>query len=103
MIHAVIANFAEHQGETLKALDHPGLPLHNNDTERDIREVAKSHNISESIKSILGKKSRDALLALKQTRFRIRYNFWDYLHLWFKGNPPDLADLARKKYRSTLA
>lgn len=102
-INAVIANFAKYREGMLKALDHPGLPLHNNDSERDIRGVAKRRNISGSTKSILGRKFRDALLTLKQTCFRIRYNFWDYLHLWFKGDPPDLADLVRNKYRSVLA
>jgi Transposase IS66 family len=40
-INAVIASFASYREEMLKALDHPGLPLHNNDSERDIRGVAK--------------------------------------------------------------
>lgn len=99
-INAVIANFAEHREGMLKALDHPGLPLHNNDSERDIRGVAKRRNISGSTKSDQGRKFRDALLTLKQTCFRLRYNFWDYLQLWFKGEPPDLANFIRTKYRS---
>lgn len=102
-INGVITNFAEHREGMLKALDHPGLPLHNNDSERDIRGVAKRRNISGSTKSARGRKFRDALLTLKQTCFRIRYNFWDYLQLWFLGDPPDLADFVRNKYRSALA
>ena len=102
-INAVIANFAEYREGMLKALDHPGLPLHNNDSERDIRGVAKRRNISGSTKSILGRKFRDALLTLKQTCFRVRYNFWDYLQLWFMGDPPDLATFVRNKYRSAPA
>jgi len=102
-INAVIDNFAEYREGMLKALDHPGLPLHNNDSERDIRGVAKRRNISGSTKSARGRKFRDALLTLKQTCFRVRYNFWDYLQLWFQGDPPDLADLVRNKYRSAPA
>ena len=49
-INAVIANFATYRNELLKAIDHPGLPLHNNDSERDIRPVAKRRNISGSTK-----------------------------------------------------
>src|ERR1700722_18982930 len=39
-INTVIANFSTYRDELLKALEHPGLPLHNNDSERDIRPVA---------------------------------------------------------------
>ena len=84
----------------LKALDHPGLPLHNNDSERDIRGVAKRRNISGSTKSDLGRKFRDGLQSLKQTCFRLGYNFWDYMQRWFCGTPPDLAELVRERYRS---
>jgi hypothetical protein len=98
-INAVIANFAEYRDEMLKALDHPGLPLHNNDSERDIRGVAKRRNISGSTKSAQGRKFRDGLLSLKQTCFRLGYNFWDYLQLWFRGQPPNLAELVRNRYR----
>jgi Transposase IS66 family len=98
-INAVIANFAEYRDEMLKSLDHPGLPLHNNDSERDIRGVAKRRNISGSTKSALGRKFRDGLLSLKQTCFRVGYNFWDYLQKWFRGDPPDLAGLVRSRYQ----
>lgn len=99
-INAVIANFAEYRDEMLKALDHPGLPLHNNDSERDIRGVAKRRNISGSTKSDRGRKFRDALLSVKQTCFRLGYNFWDYIQRWFRGDPPNLADLVRNRYRA---
>ena len=58
----VIASFAENREEMLKALDHPGLPLHNNDSERDIRGVAKRRNISGSTKSEEGKAFRNILV-----------------------------------------
>ena len=87
----------------LKSLKHPGLPLHNNDSERDIRGVAKRINISGSTKSALGRKFRDALLSLKQTCFRLNYNFWEYLQLWFKGQPPNLSDLIRTRYQTVAS
>ena len=98
-INGVIGNFAKYRDEMLKALNHPGLPLHNNDSERDIRSVAKRRNISGSTKSDLGRKFRDGLQSLKQTCFRLKYNFWDYMQRWFRGNPPDLAELVRERYR----
>jgi len=100
-VNAVIDNFSRYREEMLKALDHPGLPLHNNDSERDIRGVAKRRNISGSTKSDLGRKFRDGLQTLKQTCFRLGYNFWDYMQRWFRGDPPDLADLIRKRYRTS--
>jgi len=102
-INAVISNFANYRDEMLKALDHPGLPLHNNDSERDIRGVAKRRNISGSTKSDEGRKFRDGLLTLKQTCFRLGYNFWDYLLQRFRGHPPNLADLVRDRYRMATA
>jgi hypothetical protein len=50
-VNEVIASFVKYRQEMLKALDHPGLPLHNNDSERDIRGVVKRRNISGSTKS----------------------------------------------------
>ena len=102
-INDVIQNFHIYRNEMLKALDHPGLPLHNNDSERDIRGVAKRRNISGSTKSELGRKFRDALMTLKQTCFRLGCNFWEYLQLWFKGHPPNLPNLIRSRYQMATA
>ena len=102
-INDVIHNFHAYRDEMLKALDHPSLPLHNNDSERDIRGVAKRRNISGSTKSDLGRKFRDALMTLKQTCFRLGYNFWEYLQLWFRGDPPNLPDLIRSRYQMATA
>ena len=99
-INAVINSFSTYREEMLKALDHPGLPLHNNNSERDIRAVAKRRNISGSTKSDSGRKFRDGLQSLKQTCFRVGYNFWDYMQRWFRGDPPDLAELVRHRYQS---
>jgi hypothetical protein len=100
-INAVIANFATYREEMLKALDHPGLPLHNNDSERDIRPVAKRRNISGSTKSDKGRKFRDGLMSIKQTCFRTGYNFWEFLLRWHRGDPPSLAGLVRNCYQAS--
>jgi hypothetical protein len=101
-INAVIANFSYYRDELLKALDHPGLPLHNNDSERDIRPVAKRRNISGSTKSERGRKFRDGLMSIKQTCFRLGYNFWDYLQRWHRGDPPDLSEFVRNRYQASV-
>lgn len=101
-INAVIENFFTYRNEMLKALDYPGLPLHNNDSERDIRSVAKRRNISGSTKSDLGRKFRDGLMSIKQTCFRLGYNFWEYLQRWHRGDPPDLSELIRTRYQTSI-
>ena len=99
-INEVIASFARYREEMLKALDHPGLPLHNNDSERDIRGVAKRRNISGSTKSEEGRAFRDGLLTLKQTCVRLGLSFWEYSNNWFKRKPLDLSIAVREKYRA---
>lgn len=102
-INAVIVNFATYRDEMLKSLDHPELPLHNNDSERDIRPVAKRRNISGSTKSNDGRKFRDGLMTIKQTCFRVGYNFWEFLVRWHRGDPPDLAEMVRNRYQASAA
>ena len=99
-VNEVIASFAKYREEMLKALDHPGLPLHNNDSERDIRGVAKRRNISGSTKSEEGKALRDGLMTLKQTCARLGMSFMGYLKSWFMREPADLASIVREKYRT---
>ncbi len=99
-INEVIASFAQYREEMLKALDHPGLPLHNNDSERDIRGVAKRRNISGTTKSEEGREFRDGLLTLKQTCARLGVSFWGYLTTWFRRQPFDLAGAVREKYQA---
>lgn len=99
-IMGVIESFREYRDEMLKALDHPGLPLHNNDSERDIRGFVKRRKISGSTKSEKGKKFRDGLASLKQTCFRLGLSFWKYSSEWFLGKPPDLAQLVRERYQA---
>lgn len=101
-INSVIDNFSMYREEMLKALDHPGLPLHNNDSERAIRGVAKRRNISGSTKSDRGRRFRDSLQSLKQTCFKIGYSFWDYMQRWYRGDPPDLAELVRIRYQTSV-
>jgi hypothetical protein len=102
-IREVLASFAQYREEMLKALDHPGLPLHNNDSERDIRDVAKRRNISGTTKSEKGRVFRDGIITLKQTCARLGISFWGYLTGWFMQQPVDLAQNVREKYRTACA
>lgn len=101
-VQAVIDNFRIYREGLLKALEHPGLPLHNNDSERDIRGMVKFRNVSGSTKSAAGQAFRDGLLTLKQTCFRLGQSFWEYLQAWFQRAPVDLAQCVRERYRVTF-
>lgn len=102
-VRGVLNNFKNYREEMLKALDHPGLPLHNNDSERDIRRVVKFRDVSGGTKSERGKQLRDSLMTLKQTCYRLGENFWEYLRSWFQEEPIDLAESVRQRYRTTTA
>lgn len=99
-VNGVIASFAKYREEMLKALDHSGLPLHNNDSERDIRGVAKRRNISGSTKSEEGRAFRDGLMTLKQTCARLGISFMGYLKSWFMRESEDLSSIVREKYQT---
>jgi len=102
-INAVITSFAKCRDEMLKALDHPGLPLHNNASEQDIRSMVRRRKISGGTKSDEGRAFRDGLMTLRQTCLRLDLSFWEYLMRWFKREPLDLAQIVRDRYRANAA
>jgi len=63
----------------LQVLNHPHIPLHNNDCERDIREYVKRRKISGTTRSVAGRKARDAFLSLKKTCLKLGVSFFGYL------------------------
>lgn len=65
--------------ELLLSLQYPGVPLHNNASERDIREYVKKRKISGSTRSENGRKARDTFTALKKTCRKMKISFWEYL------------------------
>ena len=67
------------KAELLLVLDKPWLPLHNNLSERDIREYVKKRKISGSTRSELGRQCRDTFTSLKKTCRKHGISFWDYL------------------------
>jgi hypothetical protein len=79
----------------LMVLQHPVLPLHNNDCERDIREYAKRRKVSGSTRSAAGRKARDTFISLKKTCQKHHVAFWSYIRdrLTDARTVPRLADL----------
>ncbi len=65
--------------ELLVVLENPEVPLHNNQSERDIREFVKKRKISGSTRSDNGRKARDTFASLKKTCRKMNISFWEYL------------------------
>ena len=65
--------------ELLLVLERPDIPLHNNLSERDIREYVIKRKISGSTRSDNGRRARDTFASLKKTCQKLGIGFWDYL------------------------
>ncbi|MDA1088451.1 MAG: transposase, partial [Verrucomicrobia bacterium] len=88
--------------ELLLVLDRPDIPLHNNLSERDIREYVKKRKISGSTRSDNGRQCRDTFTSLKKTCRKLGVSFWDYLNdrVSNAAEIPPLPDLIRVRARS---
>jgi Transposase IS66 family len=67
------------KAELLRVLERPALPLHNNLSERDIREYVTKRKISGSTRSDDGRRCRDTFASLKKTCRKHGVTFWAYL------------------------
>ena len=100
-VQNVLNVLGSHKAEFLKALDYPGVPLHNNASERDIRGMVKIRKVSGGTKSEEGRMLRDGLMTIKQTCLRLGINFWQWITGWFIGKPIDLAARVRARYQGS--
>lgn len=69
----------QNKSELLLVLDRPDIPLHNNLSERDIREYVKRRKVSGSTRSENGRLCRDSFTSLKKTCRKLGISFWQYL------------------------
>ena len=85
------------KSELLLVLARPDIPLHNNLSERDIREYVKRRKISGSTRSDIGKKCRDTFTSLKKTCRKLKISFWDYLNdrISNKNKIPPIPDVMK--------
>lgn len=67
------------KAELLAVLDHPDIPLHTNNSERDIRSHVTKRKVSGGTRSDIGRDCRDAFLGLAKTCAKLGVAFWDYL------------------------
>ena len=101
-INALLSNTRSRKEGLLLVLKYPFIPLHNNDSERDIREYVKKRKISGSTRSEEGRKARDTFTSLKKTCMKLKICFYDYLRdrLITMKNIPQLANLIKEKSES---
>jgi Transposase IS66 family len=101
-INDLLKNTLSRKEGLLRVLDYPTLPLHNNDSERDIRECVKKRKVSGSTRSELGKRARDTFASLKKTCRKLGVCFWGYLRdrTGRLGEIKPLSDLIAEKART---
>jgi len=104
-INDLLKNTLSRREGLLRVLDYPKLSLHNNDSERDIREYVKKRKISGSTRSMLGRKARDTFASLKKTCKKLGVCFWDYLRdrTGKLGQIKPLSDLIAERARACPA
>lgn len=78
-LNLVLKRLYNNRSELLMVLKRPEIPLHNNLSERDIREYVKRRKISGSTRSDDGRRCRDTFASLKKTALKLKIPFWDYL------------------------
>lgn len=85
--------------ELLLVLGRPEIPLHNNESERDIREYVIKRKVSGGTRSDKGRQSRDTFMSLRKTCRKLGVNFWDYLNDRLSGTHriPPLCELLAEK------
>ena len=98
-LNQALKRLALNKKELLLVLERPDIPLHNNLSERDIREYVIKRKISGSTRSENGRRCRDTFTSLKKTCNKQGLSFWEFLldRLRRKNLVPYLPDLLRGK------
>jgi len=101
-LNQALKRLHKNKSELLLALDRPDIPLHNNTSERDIRDYVKKRKISGSTRSERGRRCRDTFASLKKTCRKLGISFWRFLNdrLSGQGAIPPLSELIGLRARS---
>ncbi|MCP4475089.1 MAG: transposase [Gammaproteobacteria bacterium] len=100
-LNQVLKRMGQNQHELLRVLDRPEIPLHNNLSERDIRDYVKKRKISGGTRSENGRRCRDTFAGLKKTCRKHGVSFWNYLldRTSGVGKLPSMAELIQTAAR----
>jgi Transposase IS66 family len=79
LLNLQLKRMKANKSELLLVLQRPDIPLHNNLSERDIREYVKRRKVSGSTRSDDGRRCRDTFASLKKTAIKLKISFWGYL------------------------
>jgi len=101
-LNKALKYFKNNKSDLLKVLSNPSIPLHNNLSERDIRDYVKKRKISGSTRSEDGRKARDTFASLKKTCKKLTISFSKYLHDRISGEDKieNLGESVRLAYAS---
>ncbi len=104
-LNLVLEKLQRQKSKMLLVLDRPSTSLHNNASERDIREYAKRRKISGSTRSEKGRIARDTFTSLKKTCQKLEVSFWDYIldRLKYQGDIPPLAEVLLQRMQQPVA
>ncbi len=78
-LNKALAQIHRNKSELLLVLERPDIPLHNNLSERDLREYVTRRKISGSTRSAAGRRCRDTFASLIKTCRKLSVSFWEYL------------------------
>jgi len=79
-LQAGLINIYRQKEALLKVLDFPHIPLHNNGSEREIREYVTKRKISGGTRSTTGRDLRDVFTSLSKTCRKHNISFWKFLN-----------------------
>ncbi len=98
-LNQVLERLHSNKAELLLVLERPDIPLHNNTSERDIREYVKKRKISGSTRNNSGRRCRDTFSSLKKTCRKLGLSFWQFLNDRLGGTRaiPPLPELVRRR------
>jgi hypothetical protein len=98
-VDRVQQEMALHKEDLLRVLSRPEVPLHNNTSERHIREYVTRRKVSGGTRSDAGRRARDTFASLKKTCRCLGVNFWEYVQdrIAKRGLIPQLAELLRRR------
>ncbi len=94
-----IAKTRAKKAELLQVLDHPELPLHNNDAELGARMRVRKRDVSFGPRTRAGAHAWDTFMTLAATAKKLGVSFYTYVHDRISGEQtvPPLADLIRAR------
>lgn len=98
-LNQVLKRLHHNKAELLLVVERPEVPLHTNDSERDIRDYVKKRKVSGGTRSDLGRRCRDTFASLKKTCRKLGVSFWEFLldRVSATNRIPPLPSLIRER------